>query len=344
MGLEMNTTREKQSDGQKASDAYTEIPTLDMGAYLSGEEGALEELAAKVRHIQENIGFYVMVNHGFPQDVLDKAYGKLQEFFALPMEAKLNYRINELSVGYMPPKSTVYVTSKINKNTKKDLNETLILALEREPEHPLIQAGTRFVGPNQWPSEIDGFREAMVAYQQEVLAFGRKILPIYAVALDLPRDFFDNHYTDPVMWSRNAHYPAVEAEENQFGIAPHSDHSCLTILPIAEVPGLQVLSPSGDWLEVNYIEGGIVVNTGEFLNRWTNGRFMPTPHRVVPPLQDRYSIATFFNPNHDTVAEPLNTCVSEDNPPAFEPMKLIDYVSWYIDSNYKRDAGGKQSS
>jgi len=68
-------------------------------------------------------------------------YGKLHEFFALPMETKLNYRINELSVGYMPPKSTVYVTSKINKNTKKDLNETLILALEREPDHPLPARG-----------------------------------------------------------------------------------------------------------------------------------------------------------------------------------------------------------
>ncbi|MGI9570249.1 MAG: isopenicillin N synthase family dioxygenase, partial [Desulfobulbia bacterium] len=245
--------------------------------------------------------------------------------------------------GYMPPKSTVYVTSKINENTKKDLNETLILALEREPDHPLIKAGTRFVGPNMWPTEVEGFREAMIAYQQAILQFGRSILPIYAVALGQSADFFDSHYTDPVLWSRNAHYPAVEAEENQYGIAPHSDHSCLTLLPISEVPGLQVLTPAGDWLDVKYIEGGIVVNTGEFLNRWSNGVFMPTPHRVVPPLKDRYSIATFFNPNFDTVAEPMASCIDDDRPPAYEPVKLIDYVSWYIDSNYRRDAGGKQT-
>ena len=323
-------------------DAYHEIPVLDMGPYLAGEPGALEEIAAKVRHIQENIGFLVMTNHGFPDELLQAAYAKLEAFFALPMEAKLAYRINELSLGYVPPKSTVYVSSKINKNTKKDLNETLILALERAGDHPLVEQRTRFIGPNQWPEEIAGLREAMVAYQQAIVEFGRKILPIYAVALDLEPDYFDRFYTDPVVWSRNAHYPAVEAEDNQFGIAPHSDHSCLTLLPIAEVPGLQVLTPDGRWIDAKYVKGGIIVNTGEFLNRWTNGRFLPTPHRVIPPAADRYSIATFFNPDAGTIAAPLETCVSEDNPAKYEPVALIDYLAWYIDTNYQRDASGKQ--
>ena len=86
----------------------------------------------------------------------------------------------------------------------------------------------------------------------------------------------------------------------------------------------------------------MLVNTGEFLNRWTNGQFIPTPHRVVPPETDRYSIATFFNPSPETVAVPLETCCSKDNPARYEPMSLIDYVCWYIDTNYQRDAGGKQ--
>ena len=63
----------------------------------------------------------------------------------------------------------------------------------------------------------------------------------------------------------------------------------------------------------------------------------------MPPPQDRYSIATFFNPNHDTVAEIFETCTGPDNPPQYEPVRLIDYVAWYIDTNYKRDAGGHQA-
>ena len=328
----------------ESGNVYTDIPVLDLGPYMNGEEGALEELASEVRHIQETIGFWAIINHGVSWQILEETYNQLKRFFALPDADKLRYRINELSVGYVPPKSTKYISSIVNQNTKKDLNETLITALERPDDHPLIVARTRFVGPNQWPEGLQGFREAIVAYQQEILKLGRKLLPIFAVALELPPKYFDQYFSDPVMWSRNAHYPPEKPEKNQYGIAPHSDHSFLTMLPTAEVPGLQILTQAGDWIEAKYIEKGILVNTGEFLNRWTNGRFIPTPHRVVPPESDRYSIATFFNPSPDTIAVPLETCCSEDNPARYDPMSLIDYVSWYIDTNYQRDAGGKQGN
>ncbi len=323
-------------------DAYSEIPVLDLGPYLAGEAGALEDIGAKVRHIQETIGFWAVINHGVSWEKLERTYAQLKRFFALSEDEKLRYRINELSIGYVPSKSTKYVTSIVNENTKKDLNETLITALERDSDHPLIQAGTRFVGPNQWPEGLDGFRETIVDYQQDIVTLGRKLLPIFAVALDLPPHYFDGMFSDPVMWSRNAHYPAVEPEENQFGIAPHSDHSFLTMLPVTDVPGLQILTQSGKWIEAKYVEQAILVNTGEFLNRWSNGRFIPTPHRVVPPETDRYSIATFFNPNPDVMSETFASCVSDGNPSKYEPMSLIDYLCWYIDTNYQRDAGGKQ--
>ena len=78
----------------------------------------------------------------------------------------------------------------------------------------------------------------------------------------------------------------------------------------------------------------IIVNTGEFLNRWTNGRFMATPHRVVPVARDRYSIAFFFNPSWDTVAEALPTCTGPDNPPRFKPVRFLDYRDWYLNQNF----------
>ena len=323
-------------------ETYTEIPVLDLGPYMAGEKGALEDIGFKVRDIQETIGFWAVTNHGVSWNILENTYEQLKRFFALSQEEKLQYRINELSVGFVPPKSTKYITSIINENTKKDLNETLITALERPSDHPLIVSGTRFVGPNQWPDNLPGFRETIVEYQKEILNLGRKLLPIFAVALELPANYFDEYFKDPVMWSRNAHYPAEIPEKNQYGIAPHSDHSFLTMLPTTEVPGLQILSQNGDWIDAKYIDKGILVNTGEFLNRWTNGRFIPTPHRVVPPESDRYSIATFFNPSPETIATPLETCCSDANPARYEPMSLIDYVCWYIDTNYQRDAGGKQ--
>ena len=78
------------------------------------------------------------------------------------------------------------------------------------------------------------------------------------------------------------------------------------------------------------------------MNRWTNGRFIATPHRVVSPTRDRYSMAVFFNPDHGTIADPLPNCCGPENPAQYDPVTLMEYVSWYIDRNYSRDAGGQQ--
>ena len=319
------------------------IPVLDLADYRAGSETAAEALAATLRHTQENVGFYVVVNHGVPRDIIDHGYAELARFFALPMEEKLRIRINDKTVGYIPPRSTMYVSATVHKNTKKDLNETLTLARERSPDDPAIQAGLRFVGPNQWPPGRPEFRGAMLAYQDAIAQLGYAMLPLYARALELPPDYFAPFFTEPMWWTRNSHYGPVEPEENQFGIAPHCDHSFITLLPISNVPGLEVMWPDRTWVSVDPIPDGIVINTGEFLARWTNGRFLATPHRVVMPKRDRYSMAMFFNPNHDTRAVPLPSCVSAERPAGYEPVTMLEYMSWYMDTNYRREGGGQQA-
>lgn len=321
------------------ADEYEDIPVLDMGPYLAGEAGAAEELAANIRFIQETIGFYVVINHGIDRKLIDDANAALHDFFQLSAEEKAAYKFDETSVGYIAPKSTVYVTSKINKNTKQDLNETLVLCLDRPDDHPYVRDGVRFTGPNKWP-DIDGFREPVVRYQYACADLGRKIVPLYALALDKPADFFDKYFEEPIMWTRNAHYPAVEPEENQFGISPHSDHSFLTILPLTKVAGLQVLTRQGNWLPARYMDDALVINTGEFLNLWSNGRFIASPHRVIPPQEDRISMATFFDAAPDTLADPADFAEPGEEL-KYEPTTMYDYVCWYIDRNYSSKAGGK---
>lgn len=322
---------------------YDEIPSLDLGPYLAGEPGALEALAQKLAKIQQEIGFYYIVNHGVPKALVQQANQQLKRLFALPMSEKMKLKTNANSVGFVPPKSTVYVTSTVAKNTKPDLNECLITVRERPADHASIVANRRFHGPNEWPAEdvLPGYRARMLEYYAAMEDLGRKMLPVYARALGMPADYFAQFFADPMWTTRNQYYPAVVAEENQFGISPHRDHGFMTLLPLAEEPGLQILAPGKGWLDAEVKDNGIIVNTGEFMHRWSNGRFIATPHRVIPPKRDRYSIAFFFNPTWDTVAEPLPSCVSADNLAKFEPMNMLDYLCWYVDKNYGRSAGGK---
>jgi isopenicillin N synthase-like dioxygenase len=312
-----------------------EIPILDLGPFLAGEDGALESLASELRYAQENVGFYFIVNHGVPKELLTRTTNNLIRFFKLPDETKRGMP------NYVPPLSTIYVSSTVNENTKPDLNEMLRIVRERPADHPAIKAGLGNHGPNHWPDEnlVPGWRAEMLEYYQTMENLGSRMLPLYARALDMPADYFDGLFDDPVWTTRNQHYAPVDAEENQFGIAPHRDHGFLTLLPVAAEAGLQIGTASGQWIPVSNIEGAIIVNTGEFLNRWTNGRFMATPHRVIPPKNDRYSLAFFYNPTWNTVADPLPTCVSASNPAQFKPVRFQDYRDWYLTQNYLTEDG-----
>ncbi len=311
--------------------ADEEIPILDFGPYLAGEDGALEALAAELRHAQENVGFYFATNHNVPRPLIQRTHKNLIRFFDLPDAEKRKHE------NYVPPGSTIYVSSTVNENTKPDLNEMLRIVRERPADHPGVEANLiPYFGPNQWPDEtlLPGWKAEMLEYYDAMEELGYKLLPLYARALDLPADYFDGMFDDPLWTTRNQHYPAVESEDNQFGIAPHRDHGFITLLPVTDTPGLQIQTQSGRWLPANTIEGAIIVNTGEFLNRWTNGRFMATPHRVIPPKKDRYSLAFFFSPSWDTLADPMPTCVSPDNPPKYKPVRFLDYRDWYVNQNY----------
>ncbi|NKB48402.1 MAG: isopenicillin N synthase family oxygenase [Alphaproteobacteria bacterium] len=346
MSAETTLVEESGVSDIRRNDALEEIPILDLGPYLAGEAGAAEKLVAELRYAQENIGFYFIINHGVTPSLFDRCFDELKQFFALPFEEKIKLKFDTDMIGYIPPKSTIYETSTINENTKKDQNETILIGVEFDADHPRYQEGRRFRVPNKWPQSLPSLRETMVEYQQTMMALGWQLLPLYAQALDKPADYFNPYFeNEPHCIGRNSHYPVVDLEENQFGIAPHSDHGFITLLPLSEVPGLEVLTQSGKWIPAPHIPGAILVNTGEFLNRWTNGRFIATPHRVVSPAADRYAITFFYSPCDEAVAEPLDTCVGPGNPAQYEPMSFIEYLAFYTDGNFlhekrKRGAAG----
>jgi isopenicillin N synthase-like dioxygenase len=314
--------------------AEEEIPIIDVGAYLAGDIEAREQLAVDLRAIQESLGFYVIVNHGVPQDLIDRSFEQVAELFALPLDTKMKYRVEYHHIGYIPDKASVLRWSKIADNQKKDINEAWAFMRERAPDDPKVVANVRHRGLNKWPEELPDFRKVLLEYQETMAVLAQRMLPVYARSLELPADYFDDKFSLPEYYNRCAYYPPAETEEGQFALAPHADHSSITYLPLMDVPGLEVMAPSGKWIEIAPLRGGIVVNTGEFLNRWTNGRFIATPHRVVPPKKDRYALTFFFNCSDETVAEPLPTCIAPGAEPKYEPMSFHDFFITYMDGNY----------
>jgi len=311
------------------------IPVLDLGPYLAGTPGALETTAARLRDALEGVGFFIVVNHGVPGDLIERTFAEARRFHAQPAEAKLRLRMNEHNNGYMAMGRYAVWTSEVNANDKPDLNEAFFVKRERAPDDPLRRSGRRFVGPNQWPDGLPGFRDTVLAYTGAVDALGRRLVTVCAVALDLSPDYFDAAFAESQFSFRLSHYPPVHAEPNQFGIAPHTDANFLTFLAQTDVPGLQLRLPSGDWLDVPYVPHSFAVNAGDMMHRWTNGRFKSTPHRALPPVgRHRYAIPFFLGPHIDTVIACLPTCQTPDAPPRFPPISYEEYLRWWYDANY----------
>jgi len=311
------------------------IPVIDVGPCFAGKPGALERTAAELRAALESVGFFIIANHGVERDLIARTFGEARRFHAQPAEAKLALRMNEHNNGYMALGRYAVWTSDVNANDKPDLNEAFFVKRERASDDPLVRAGRRFAGPNRWPEALPGFRDAVLAYTDAVDALGRRMVRVCAVALDLPADYFDAAFAESQFSFRLTHYPPVAAEQNQYGIAPHTDANFLTFLAQTDVPGLQLRLPSGAWLDVPYVPDSFAVNAGDMLHRWTNGRFKSTPHRAVPPVgRPRYAIPFFLGPHIDTVIACLPTCEGPQRPPKFAPITYADYLEWWYDANY----------
>ncbi|MDB5413041.1 MAG: isopenicillin synthase family oxygenase [Rubritepida sp.] len=301
-----------------------EIPVIDLGPYLTGEEGALERIAAQLRKNSETVGFYYISNHGIPQELIDRAFAAAAAFHAQPIEKKLELKVDAGMQGYLPMRGSTTRSSDINPNNKPNENEAFFVKREGQP-------GVT----NRWP-EVAGFKDAAVAYYDALETLAQRLLPLYATALELPADYFDARCDRPFSSLRFSHYPPVQAyADNQFGIAPHTDSTFITLLAQNKVPGLQIRRRDGVWIDAPVIEGTLIVNTGDILHRWTNGRFLSTPHRAFN-ISDkaRYAIPYFFHPNPETSLECLPTCRTPGEEPRFETQTTAEYMAWFRGRNY----------
>jgi len=316
--------------------AVDEIPVIDLGPYLAGEPGAREVAASALRHAFENIGFYFITNHGVPRTLINDAFDAARSFHALPLENKLQIKLNEYNIGYLPMRGGTTRHSQLNENNKPNVNEAFFMARELAADHPDVLAEKPFRTANKWPDDLPSFRETCLAYVDALEALALKLVPLYAIALDLPADHFDEAFAAPMYKLRMSHYPPQEIDrQNEFGLAPHTDTSFMTLLAPNDVPGLSVRGPSGTWIDVPVNDDAFLVNGGDMLRRWSNDRFLATPHRVVNRTgKERYAIPFFFDCGADVEMSCLPSCTGPENPPKYEPITYVEYMSWFRKMNY----------
>jgi isopenicillin N synthase-like dioxygenase len=302
--------------------AVAEIPVIDVAPLRGGQGAAISTVGTALRRASSEIGFFYVRNHGVPDSLIERADAAARRFFSLPLEDKLRVCINRHHHGFLRVGEAKMAT-----DAKVDLKESFVWGLDLPDANP-DRLANPFLGPNNWPDFMPELRSALYPFFEAMSDCAQMLMRAFAVGLALPEDTFLKNCSKPISRSSVIYYPPQPPTlgQEQFGVSPHTDYGCLTLLWQDDVGGLEVRNVNGEWLTAHPIPGTLVVNVGDLLERWTNDKFVSTPHRVVNRRGvDRHSMVLAFDPDFETVVDPAATC-GIGEPPKYEPVLCGDYV------------------
>ncbi|KAF6164148.1 hypothetical protein GIB67_010118 [Kingdonia uniflora] len=311
---------EKSSkDGIKALPANSKLSVLNC---IDLSDPDISNSVSLLKQACLDCGFFYVVNHGISEEFMEEVFAESKRLFDLPLEEKMRLLRNEKHRGYTPILDELLDPEK---QVNGDYKEGYYIGVEVPNDDP--KSLRPFYGPNVWPSTdmLPGWREVMEKYHHETLEVAKSVARIIALALDLDGGFFDKPEMlgEPIATLRLLHYEGrVSSPENGiYGAGAHSDYGLITLLTTDDVLGLQICKDKNAnpqrWEYIAPLKGAFIVNLGDMLERWSNGIFRSTLHRVLGNGQDRYSIPFFVEPSHDCLVECLPSCKSETNPPNY---------------------------
>jgi len=289
------------------------ISALDLARFEAANAEGRRRIGAEVDAICRATGFLSLVGHGVQQQRISELWRQAEAFFALPMQAKLAAAAPYpgYPYGYLPPLAEALARSK-GVESPPDLKESFNGGPEAVPPGVDDKDALAFCyAATIWPSAPEGFRAAWQAYYRTIETLAARVMRVFAVALELPEDYFAPFIDAPISALRALNYPALERPPaaGQIRAGAHTDYGSLTILlPQANSRGLEIFS-QGAWIEVPPAPNAFVVNIGDLMARWTGDRWVSTLHRVVVPddggAERRQSLAFFHQPNWSALIEPL---------------------------------------
>lgn len=317
-----------------------DIPVIDLAPLLSGSAKGLAHVADRIKDVYSSVGFGYLANHGIADAVIDGLFAASREFHALPRAEKMRIEINRFHRGFIPINTSTDKTTQLAKVTKPQQSESYMLMHELAPDDPDVLAAAFLAGPNQWP-DLAGFEPRVRAYETAVAAVSRQLVRAIALVLGLPADGLDLHFDRPTTFLRLLYYPPQppQSPDDLYGSSPHTDYGFLTLLLQDDAGGLQVKTQDGRWLDAPPRPGTLVMNTADMLHRWSNGRLLSTPHRVINRSgRARYSCPYFFDPDLRTVIEPLPSCVDAEHPARFSPITYGAFLEGELRANHDQHA------
>lgn len=314
---------------------HPDMPIVDMRPAYSDDPEARLQLALELGEICRQVGFFSVEHHGLPRELLEQAQAQVEGFFRLPSEAKNAIHIGKSTHhrGYVPCGEENSLGS-----SAADIKEVFDMARELPLDHPSVVANKPFHGPNVWPEGQPEFKASMSDLFEHMLGLCTKLSGLFALCFGLPEDHFNDTLSDHLCEMRLLRYPPQPAAAlpGQIGCGEHTDYGIVSALWQIDRGGVEVQRRDGAWINVEKIEGSFVCVLGDMTERWTNGAWPATVHRVVNRGNAvRHSVAFFCDPSYDCLVAPLPQFVSSTNPPRYAPTTMGAHMERGYDGSFQ---------
>jgi isopenicillin N synthase-like dioxygenase len=291
-------------DNQNSADIPVVRMPVGCGPWTSA---AARHVVSELDEACRRFGYFFLERHGVPPELFTAAFDETRRFYSLSLDEKrkFNCSANSQFLGYRglgAEKSRMHSGAEACEQYR----------IGNIVATPAAQIVVQFYH--------EPFSQGTILFE-ELIKVGSELMSACAVALGLNDTFF-NPYLEAPMHRLGLNFYTVGAGKAignsvSYAMTSHVDHAIFTILTQDEL-GLEVLDINDRWIGVPLRPGSLFVFLGDYMERWTNGAYRATPHRVREVSKDRMSLQYKHKPSHATVVAPLRSFVDEDRPARYE--------------------------
>ncbi|KAJ0231672.1 1-aminocyclopropane-1-carboxylate oxidase 5 [Hirschfeldia incana] len=298
------------------------IPVIDFSKINGGER---EKTLSEIAKACEEWGFFQLVNHGIPLELLNKVKNIASECYKTEREE-----------AFKTSTPVKLLNELLEKNSGEKLEN-----VDWEDVFTLLDHNQ-----NEWPSNTSGLKETMVEYREEVRKLASKMMDVMDENLGLPKGYIKKAFNEGMedgeetafFGTKVSHYPPCPHPELVNGLRAHTDAGGVVLLfQDDEYDGLQVLK-DGEWIDVQPMPNAIVINTGDQIEVLSNGRYKSAWHRVLAREEgNRRSIASFYNPSYKAAIGPAAVAAEateEGSEKKYPKFVFGDYMDVYADQKF----------
>lgn len=302
------------------------ISSVDLNDFISNDPARKQKFVNEIGKAYEDIGFVALKGHFLSDELVDRLYTSVKDFFALPVETKEKYEIAGIGGqrGY----------TSFGKEHAKDKPEGDLKEFWHFGQYVDEAEKQKFDYPdNVDVSEVPEFNAAGKETYQQLEKTGIYVLRALALYLGLDEFYFDDKVKNGNSILRPIHYPPIKEEpKGAVRAGAHGDINLITLLMGASAGGLQVLRKDGVWVDAIAEPDELVINVGDMLSRHTNNKLKSTIHQVInPPKEEwgkpRFSIPFFMHPVSDMKLNVLENCVNAENPKQFDDITAGEFLT-----------------